>query len=266
MSAHNLENKLTKFLAIDIGNSTTDFIFYKDENIIFNINIEKSKIQNENSFENLFNSFLEKKIFAKGEIFDAALSSVSKELTEIILPNAKKLLDIDIKLIHSNLKFSFINEYETNLIGTDRLCALEAALNIISAPVIVADFGTATTIDIINKECKYIGGVIIPGIKTMALSLSEKTSQLPNIEITMPEKWTGKNTEDCLKLGIVYGSKLLFESFIDHFWKNLNYETNIIITGGLGKIIAEHTKYNVKYLPNLVADGIRYIYLKNFTK
>jgi type III pantothenate kinase len=264
MQDHNLKNKANKFLAIDIGNSNTDFILYEGENILLDIDIENNRIQDESSFKNIFNSFIKSNIFVKDEIFAGALSSVAKELTKIILPTVNKLLDIDIKLIHSDLKFSFINEYETNLIGTDRLCALEAAVNIVSTSVIVADFGTATTIDVINKECRYIGGIIIPGIKTMALSLSEKTSQLPSIEITIPEKWIGKNTQDCLQLGIVYGSKLLFEAFVDHFWKNLNYETNIIITGGLGKIVAEGTKYNVKYLPTLVSDGIRHLYSKNF--
>jgi type III pantothenate kinase len=264
MQVSNLGNKANKFLAIDIGNSTTSFILYEKENILFNINIENKKIKDESSCKEIFSPFIEKKIFIKGEIFGAAIASVVEELTKIILPSINKLLDIDIKLIHSDLKFSFINEYETNLIGIDRLCAIEATVNMMSTPVIVADFGTATTIDLLNKECKYIGGIIIPGIKTMALSLFEKTSQLPNVEIAIPDKWIGKNTEDCLQLGVVYGSRLLFEAFVDHFWKNLNYETNIIITGGLGKIVAENTKYDVKYLPNLVSNGIRHIYLKNF--
>ena len=264
MQTHDSKSKANKFLAIDIGNSNTDFILYEEGNILLDINIENIKIQDEHSFVNIFNSFIEKKLFVKDEIFCGALSSVVKELTEIILHSVNKLLDIDVKIIHSNLKFSFTNEYETNFIGADRLCALEAALNIVSAPVIVADFGTATTIDVIDKENKYIGGVIIPGVKTMASSLSERTSQLPNIELTIPKKWIGKNTKDCLQLGVVYGSKLLFEAFVDHFWKNLDYKTDIVITGGLGKIISESTKYDTKYLPHLVSDGIRYLYLKNF--
>ena len=264
MQTNNLKSKANKFLAIDTGNSSTDFILYEGENIVSSISIENSEIENEHSFKNIFYSFIEKGLFVKGEVFAGAISSVAKEVSKIILPVVNESLDIDIKLIRADLKFSFISEYETNLIGTDRLCALEAAMNIVSPPFIVSDFGTATTIDVVDKDAKFIGGVIIPGIKTMALSLSEKTSQLPNIEITIPNKCAGKNTQDCLQLGVVYGSKLLFESFVDHFWKNLNYETNIIVTGGLGKIISENTKYNAVYFPALVSAGIRRIYTKNF--
>jgi type III pantothenate kinase len=253
-----------KFLAIDIGNTHITIGLFDGDELLdeFRLASRVERTGDECGF--LFYNFLEHNNIKSDELSGCGISSVVDCLTQTVYFALEKRIGIEPKIIHSGLKFNFINKYNEPLrLGVDRICAVQAALKKYGKPVVIADFGTATTIEVVNKEGEYLGGIIMPGIETMSASLFENTAKLPITDKNFPENVIGKSTLDCLKSGVMYGSLLAFEGFLSKIWTELGYKTNVVATGGLGSVILQQTKLPVNYERNLVLEGIKDIYLTN---
>jgi type III pantothenate kinase len=251
-----------KFLAIDIGNThITSGVFDGDE-LLGEFRLASRVERTSDEYGLLIYCFLEQNNVKSEDISGCGISSVVDNLTPIVYLAIEKHVGIEPKIIHSGLKFNFINKYiEPKKLGVDRICAVQAAINKYGKPVIVADFGTATTIEIVNKEGEYLGGIIMPGLETMATSLFENTAKLPIVDKNFPENIIGRTTLECIKSGVMYGSLLAFEGFICRIWDQLGYRTNIVVTGGLSSVLLGETQLPAQYEKNLVLEGIKSVYL-----
>lgn len=147
-------------------------------------------------------------------------------------------------------------------IGPDRIVDAVAAYEKYGGPVIVADFGTATTYDVVSKDGVFEGGVISPGIRTSARALWGGAAMLPEIEIRRPESIIAKETVSSMQGGLVYGYIGQTEYIVKKI-KAAGYEdAKVVATGGLGNIIVPETDVIDIYDPNLTLDGLRMIYEK----
>jgi len=254
-----------KFLAIDIGNThITAGVFLEDE-LLAEFRLVSSEDRSCDEYGLFFHRFLEYNNINCDDFFGCGISSVVDELTDVIFDAVKKYIGIDTEVIHSGLKFNFINKYDDPLmLGVDRICAVFAAVKKYGNPVIVADFGTATTIEVVNKDGAYLGGVIMPGIGTMSRSLFENTSKLPVIDIEFPENVIGSNTNDCIKSGVLYGSLFAFEQFVVKISEELGGNPSVIATGGLAGGVAKKSRFINQVENMLVLEGIKGIYEDNF--
>jgi type III pantothenate kinase len=252
------------FLAIDIGNTHITLGVFEGEKLLEEFRLASHAERTCDEYGVSFCRFLEYKNIKFADLIGCGVSSVIENVTHTVCFAVEKYIGVEPKIIHSGLKFNFINKYkEPFSLGADRMCAIQAAIQKYGYPVVVADFGTATTIEVVNKECVYLGGIIMPGVKTMSASLFENTSKLPVVDKEYPQNMIGGDTLECIKSGIMYGTLLAFEGFIKVFWENLGYETNVVATGGLASQVINKSKYKIHFEAGLVLEGIRDIYMKN---
>jgi type III pantothenate kinase len=147
-------------------------------------------------------------------------------------------------------------------VGADRLVGAFAAVEKYGKPCLVCDFGTATTIDAVNSRHEYLGGIIAPGLNTLAEALFLKTSRLPHVEIRKTEKVIENTTVGCIQSGIFYGYIGLTEGVISRMIEELSEKPKVIATGGFSRIIAENCPLIEITDENLILDGLRLIFRK----
>ena len=139
-----------------------------------------------------------------------------------------------------------------------------SAYNKYGGPIVVIDFGTATTFDVINDKCELLGVVIAPGIKTSLEGLATKTAQLPMVELDAPKTVIGKNTKHCMQSGIIFGFAGLVDNIVAKIKREINCsDVKVVATGGLGEIIAKESKSITKVDRTLTLDGLKIIYNLN---
>ncbi len=127
---------------------------------------------------------------------------------------------------------------EPKKIGVDRLCCAVAAFDQLGEACIIGDFGSAATIDCVNEEGVFMGGAILPGLAMSANALHEKTAQLPQIELTLPSKVFGTDTEQAILNGIVYGMRGALRELVESYATRLGAWPLVILTGGDAKLVS----------------------------
>lgn len=152
-------------------------------------------------------------------------------------------------------------------VGADRVVNNVSAVKKYGAPLIVIDFGTATTFNVIDEKSRFIGGVIAPGIKGSLDSLVNGTAKLPRVEIERPEKVIGTNTVTNMQSGIVYGFAGLVEYIVKKIKKEMKCENvRTIATGGFSEVIAKEISC-IDYVDKLLTlEGLKYLYYLNSTE
>lgn len=256
---------MNNFLAIDIGNTHITVGVYEGDRLIVVFSINSKAEYSENEYYHIFEENFCKNNCLSLNFIGCGISSVVPELTNKVESAVEKLLNIDTRIIHSGLKLNFNNKYKEPLkLGIDRICSVSASIDKYGHSLIIGDFGTATTIEVVNKNFDYLGGIIMPGLKTMVDSLHIKTSQLPEVDLSFPESIIGDSTDSCIKSGVLYGSLFVFETFIKKIQEELGYKCKIIVTGGFSNLISLKTEMIDIIDKYLVLDGIKIIYQNNF--
>ncbi len=148
-------------------------------------------------------------------------------------------------------------------VGADRLVNSIAAWHKHKKPLIIVDFGTATTFDVVNKDGDYIGGVIAPGINLSLEALHKAAAKLPNIAIEHPARTIGKDTVSAMQSGIYFGYIGLIEGIVKRVMDEYGKKMQVIATGGLGPLFAKATPVINTLEPNLIIDGLKLIYERN---
>ncbi len=142
-------------------------------------------------------------------------------------------------------------------IGPDRIANAMAAAHFYGAPSVVVDFGTAVTFDVVDRNRKYVGGIIAPGVSVMTDYLHEKTALLPRIEIKDPGAIIGKNTEQAMQIGAVHGYRGLVRTLIEELKSTLAEDhLPVIATGGYAELIAGNISTISDIRPNLTLEGL----------
>ena len=149
-------------------------------------------------------------------------------------------------------------------VGADRIVGIVAAYHMFGGPLIVIDFGTATTYDVVNEKGEFKYGITSPGIQITADALWQRTAQLPSVEIKKPESILAKNTVTSIQAGLVYGYIGQVEYIIKKIKEELAAENmKVVATGGLGRIIYDETSMIDVYDPELLFKGLKIIHDKN---
>jgi type III pantothenate kinase len=242
-------------LAIDIGNSTTKFGLYDEEGLTDKITILTGPDQTAAS---IFEDVGDRLPATLDGIF---ISSVVKEVNKSYIDFGSVYFGISPFFLDHTFDFGFsINYFPPEDCGADRLADALAAVHKYGAPCIVCDFGTATTIDIVSENNVYLGGIITPGIDTLASALFEKTSKLPKVTIMRPDQFVGNSTISSIQSGIYYGYIGLVDGIIERMIGESDYKPAIVSTGGFAGLISEESKYVEIVDSNLMLDGLRLAY------
>ena len=167
-------------------------------------------------------------------------------------------------VVTDQLKLGLTFRYENpGEIGADRIVNAVAGYQIYGGPLIIVDFGTATTFCSISKKGEYRGGVIAPGLNISAEALFQRAAKLPRIELVRPEKVIGKDTITSMQSGIIFGYVGLVEKLIDKMKKETKENATVVATGGLAGLIAPETESIHKVHPHLTLEGLKIIYELN---
>ena len=189
------------------------------------------------------------------------VSSVVPELKNSIENFSKNRFGVAPFFVTHDFDFGLkINYYPPENLGIDRLVAAFASTEKYGKPCIVCDFGTATTIDAVNSNGEFLGGVIVAGMNLLADALFQKTSKLPQVEIKKAKKVIAHSTVEAINAGIYFGYIGLTDGIIKRMIGELNEKPKVVATGGLASIIADGSEFIGIYDENLMLDGLRLIY------
>ena len=252
-------------IAIDIGNTNIDIAFYLDnkEQFIKSIaGVSETKLTSclKSAWEKIPVLESSKENKRNGVI---VVSSVKPEWTKLIKDIAKNDLNEKIYVIGKDIPLPmdlWVDEPEK--VGTDRIISAAAAYDVVGKAVVVADFGTAVTIDLVDDNGVFLGGVICPGFEISAKALKEHTAQLPNIKVTKPKAPYGKNTIDAINCGLYYSIVGALQEVIRRYADELGNWPQTIITGSGAKTIYTDCEFIDDYVPNLVVKGVFLAYKK----
>ena len=138
-----------------------------------------------------------------------------------------------------------------------------AALAEYEAPMILMDLGTATTIEVVEPNNMYLGGIIFPGVRVSLDALTSRTAQLPGISLDKPKHVIGKNTVDCMRSGMMYGTAAMLDGLVERIEAELGHKSTLIATGGLAQFITPLCKREIILEKDLLLKGLNVIYKKN---
>jgi type III pantothenate kinase len=191
------------------------------------------------------------------------ISSVKPEWTKIIKGIAKDELGEKIYVIGKEIPLPIsLWVDEPDKVGTDRVVSAAAAYDVVEDAIVVADFGTAVTIDLVDENGIFLGGVISPGFEISARALKNNTAQLPKTKLTRPKEPFGKNTVEAINCGIYYSAIGMLNEVIRRYAEKIGKWPQTIITGSGAKTIQEDCEFIDSFVPNLVVKGIVLAYKK----
>lgn len=252
-------------LVIDVGNTNITLGIFKKENLIANFRITTRIARTSDEYGIIIHDLLKSKGMDLSQVEAVAIASVVPGIMHSLKSAIIKYLNITPFEIgigtKTGIKIVTPNPKE---IGSDRIVDAVAAYDIYGGPLIVIDFGTATTYDLITEDGSFLAGITSPGIRICADALWHKTARLPEIEIRKPASILAKDTITSMQAGLVYGYIGQTEYIVKKIMEESRIEgIKVIATGGLGKIIADETEAIHIFDDNLTLKGIRLIYNKN---
>jgi type III pantothenate kinase len=160
------------------------------------------------------------------------------------------LLDLGIKILYEN----------PASVGADRLCNAVGGFNKFGGPLIIVDFGTATTFDVISAQGEYLGGLIAPGIETSSVILHQRAARLPRVELNFPPKYIGTSTEKSIQSGLMFGTVEMIDGLVRRINTELNEKLQVVATGGLAPLILSRCDTIKKHEPFLTLEGLCMIF------
>lgn len=247
-------------LAIDIGNSNVVCGLSSNNHWAEQFRIHTVENKTADEYEVIYRTLLASRNIDLKKIDRVVLSSVVPTLILPIREMIRKLFNQEPLILgpklYPRLNIGISNPYE---IGTDLVANAVAAHTKYSGNCIVVDFGTALTFTVIKADGHLLGVTIAPGLKTAMTSLSQKTAQLPNVDLAIPPSCIGKNTVHAMQAGIVLGYKGLVESLLTGMKKEMDGETTVIATGGLATVMLPILDCFDHHEPMLTLDGLKII-------
>lgn len=268
-------------LTVDIGNSNICFALHEDasETPVFFERIHTGREKSPEDYATDLRMILDLHKKAASEITGALISSVVPPVTEAVKQGVEKVIPGKVLLMDYRLKLPFENHAsDPSCVGHDILADITGALHQAEAPLITIDMGTATVISVVlpagaepsrvfpgkPSPLPSLSGVLIQaGVQTGLNSLANDTSALPDISLKAPDKVIGRNTENGMKSGIVFGTASMIDGMIDRIEKDTGYKFTVFATGGLSRFIIPYCTHEIHWDSELLMKGLYYVLKEN---
>lgn len=253
-------------LAIDVGNSNTSVgLFDRDKQLRFlaSLDTDSRKTADQISIDlmNLFALYH----FRFEDVTGAILCSVVPPLNFMMEKALSRLLGKPPMVVGPGVRTGLnIRLAVQSQVGADIVADAVAALEKFEPPIVTIDMGTATTIGVISEGRNYEGGLLLPGVNVSLDALSRRAAQLPDISLQHPKTLIGKNTEDCMRSGIVYGTASMLDGLLDRIRETFpGRELTAVATGGNAPVILRYCRNRIIYDKYLLMEGLWAIYQRN---
>lgn len=254
-------------LVIDVGNTNITIGVYKGDSLMANWRISTESDRTSDEVGIILLSFLSNVGVNQNEIKDVIICSVVPPAIHSIVNAIKKYINKQPILVETGIRTGINIKYENpREVGADKIVNAVGGLKLYGGPLIIADFGTATTFCAISSKRDYLGGIICPGIKISAEALFEKASKLPRIEIAKPRNIIGRTTVSSMQSGMIYGYVGQADYIISLMKKEMKEEgIKVIATGGMAKLIASECVTIEIVNPFLTLEGLKAVYEMNLS-
>lgn len=250
-------------VVIDIGNTNITIGIYQQNKILNTYRLTTKIRRTSDEYGFMILNFISATNITYQEVDDVIVSSVVPKVMHSFNNAIRKYLKKEPIIVGPGIKTGIsVRAENPKAVGADRIVDAAGAFYCYGGPVLVIDFGTATTYDYVDQNGVFEYGAITLGIETSAQALWTQTAKLPEIEIKKPASILNKNTITSMQAGLLYGYIGQCEYIIQQFKKELNTNMKVIATGGLGKIIAKNTELIDIYDRNLTFKGLKHIYHK----
>ena len=247
-------------LTADIGNTNITLGLFNNDKYVNEFRLASDRDLSGEEYEILLKS-----LFKDYKIDGCVIASVVEELNIKFKRAVDNVFDIKSVFVASDITLGVkVCTDNPREVGADRLANAVAASVLYEGAVIVIDFGTATSFDIINSKHEFLGGVIAPGINTQMKCLKNSTSKLPKIDVSISQNAIGHNTTDAILSGVIRGTACMVEGLVAQCEAELGEKATIVATGGYCGLIANYLTRPFDCVnPILTLEGLKHIYILN---
>jgi len=252
-------------LAIDIGNTEMVIGLIQGQSIIAHWRFSSKAPRTADECYILLKNGFETKGFSLEDVNGVVISSVVPSLTRVFIDVAGMINQIKPLVVNSEIQTGLEIQYETpRMVGADRICNAVGGYEKFGAPLIIVDFGTATTFDVISEKGVYLGGAIALGLAGASHELHRLSAKLPRVDLDLPDRVVGQSTEQSIQSGIMWGMVSLVDGMVDRIQKEMKWESvSVIATGGMASIFEINSERIEKTERFLTLEGMRIIYERN---
>ncbi|MBE6729398.1 MAG: type III pantothenate kinase [Ruminococcaceae bacterium] len=251
-------------LLIDIGNTNVTLGVYKNEKFVLTARLATETGRTADQYAIDIRDVLSLHGENYKDIEGCAISSVVPSVGDAVKRAIERLCNVTPLSLGPGVKTGLNIKIDNPAqLGADLAAGAVGAIAKYPLPCIVIDMGTATTISLIGENGEMLGGAIAAGVRLTLKALFENTAQLPSVNIEAPADIVGKNTVDCMKSGLVFGTASMIDGMIERMEASYGKPCTVVATGGLSKEIIRHCKREINYDENLLLDGLLTIYEKN---
>lgn len=251
-------------LVVDIGNTNIVLGVYEGTQLLHTFRVSSIRTRTADEYGIIFHQLAQQRQIDPSCIEGAIIASVVPPLTEVLTEALRMTFARDPIVVGPGLKTGISVLYENpREVGADRIVNSVAAYERVKGPLIVVDFGTATTLDCVSAAGEYLGGVIVPGILVSLDGLLSRAAKLTRIEVAEPPRVLGRNTTHALQSGIIFGYASMVDGLIERLTAELDTTMTVFGTGGLAPLVSKHTKSIQQVWPELTLEGLRLIYERN---
>jgi type III pantothenate kinase len=250
--------------ALDVGNSNIALGVYEKNELMHHWRIETNRNRTEDEFGMIVRSLLAHVDIKFSDIKGIIISSVVPPIMFSLEKMCHKYFGLKPLVVGPGIKTGLNIKYDNpREVGADRIVNAVAGIHLFGGPLIIVDFGTATTYCYINDHNQYMGGAIAPGIAISTEALYSKAAKLPRIEIIKPNEIIGKNTVSAMQAGILYGYVGQVEGIVNRMKEESKLLPKVIATGGMASLISKESNVIDFIEPFLTLKGLQLIYERN---
>ena len=189
------------------------------------------------------------------------ISTVVPPLLLVMVEMSRKYFKREPLVVTHELRTGITLAYENpKEIGADRIVNAAAAFRFYGGPLIIVDFGTATTFCAVTKDGQYLGGAITPGVRISAEALYQRAAKLPRVELVRPSSVIGRDTVTAMQAGVLFGYAGLVDGIVERMRREFAPDAKVVATGGLAEMVAPETSSITEVRPDLTLEGLRYLY------
>ncbi len=252
-------------LVIDVGNTNITIGLYEGKGIKCHFRMTTQLPRTSDEYGIMLTELIEHHGFGVGDVSGVIIASVVPNVMYSLTSSIVKYFNTEPLIVGPGTKTGIrIDTTNPREIGPDRIVDAVAAYEIYGGPILVLDFGTATTYDLVTEEGHFVAGITAPGIRISAKALWEGTAKLPEIEIVKPISILAQDTITSMQAGLMFGQIGQTEYIIRQVKKEAGLkDMKVVATGGLGRIISDETDLIDEYNADLTLEGLRILYGKN---
>jgi type III pantothenate kinase len=251
-------------LAVDAGNTQTVFGLFRDDRLDADWRVATRKDTTADELGVLLHALFARATIDPALVDGMIVASVVPDLNDALRAAGERYFACEAMFVGPGLKSGMPILYENpHEVGADRIVNAVAAQARYGAPVIVLDFGTATTFDVVSEGGEYLGGVIAPGLGVSAEALFEKAARLHRVSIRRPSRVIGRHTEQSLQSGLFHGYAALVRGLVERIREELNRDAPVVATGGLAPVFEPELDFLSAVDLDLTLEGLRLIWRKN---